>query len=98
MITAIASLMSGRKVKPRLAMTGEITLRGKVLAIGGLKEKVLAAKRAGVETVIVPKDNRKDIEEDVPANVREKMNFIYVDDVSQVLAEALEPKAKRSKR
>ncbi|MEN6355829.1 MAG: endopeptidase La [Armatimonadota bacterium] len=98
MITAIASLMSGRKVKPRLAMTGEITLRGKVLAIGGLKEKVLAAKRAGVETVIVPKDNRKDIEEDVPANVREKMSFIYVDDVSQVLDEALEPKAKKPKR
>ncbi|MCE5324397.1 endopeptidase La [bacterium] len=94
MITALASLLSGRKVKPRLAMTGEITLRGKVLPIGGLKEKVLAAKRAGVETVIVPKENRKDIEEDVPSDVRESMNIIYVDDVSQVLDEALEPKKK----
>ncbi|MHB9036161.1 MAG: endopeptidase La [Armatimonadota bacterium] len=98
MITALASLLSGRKVKPRLAMTGEITLRGKVLPVGGLKEKVLAAKRAGVETVIVPKDNRKDIEEEVPANVRENMRVIYVDDVSQVLAEALEPNGKKPKR
>ncbi|MCE5314407.1 MAG: endopeptidase La [Armatimonadota bacterium] len=98
MITAIASLLSERKVKPRLAMTGEITLRGKVLPIGGLKEKVLAAKRAGVETVIVPKENRKDIEEEVPADVRKNIKVIYVDDVSQVLHEALEPNGKKPKK
>ncbi len=97
MITALASLLSGRKVKPRLAMTGEITLRGKVLPVGGLKEKILAAKRAGVETVIVPKENRKDIEEDVPADIREHMKIIYVDDVSQVLSEALEHKGRHKK-
>lgn len=91
MVTTIASLLSGRKVKPRLAMTGEITLRGKVLPVGGLKEKILAAKRAGVETLIVPKENRKDIEEDVPQNILSEMEIHYVDHVSQVLDLALEP-------
>ncbi|MCE5197910.1 MAG: endopeptidase La [Armatimonadota bacterium] len=95
MATALASLLSGRKVKPRLAMTGEITLRGKVLPVGGLKEKILAARRAGVETVIVPKENRKDVEEDVPQDVRKDLKIIYVDDVSQVLSEALEPNGAR---
>jgi len=95
MTTALASLLSGRKVKPRLAMTGEVTLRGKVLPVGGIKEKVLAARRAGVETVIVPKENRKDVEEDVPQGVREELKVIYVDDVSQVLAEALESDGKK---
>lgn len=90
MITALASLLSGRKVKPRLAMTGEITLRGKVLPVGGLKEKILAARRAGVETVIVPKENRKDVEEEVPADIRSKMKIEYVDDVAHVLNLALE--------
>ena len=102
MITAIASLLSGRKVRPRLAMTGEITLRGKVLPVGGIKEKVLAARRAGVETVIIPKENRKDVNEEVPRDVRGDMRIIYVDKVSQVLDEALLPNgakgsAKRAK-
>jgi ATP-dependent Lon protease len=95
MVTALASLLSARKVKPRLAMTGEVTLRGKVLPVGGLKEKVLAARRAGVETVIVPKENRKDVEEDVPANIRSEMKIEYVDDVGQVLRLALEPVGKK---
>lgn len=99
MITALASLISGRKVKPRLAMTGEITLRGKVLPVGGLKEKVLAARRAGVETVIVPKDNRKDVEEEVPEHIRKELQIHYVDDVSNVLDLALEPNgAKKTRR
>lgn len=94
MLTALASLLSGRKVKPRTAMTGEITLRGKVLPVGGLKEKILAARRAGVETIIVPKENRKDVEEEVPQDIRDSMRIEYVEDVSQVLAIALEPKNK----
>ncbi len=98
MVTALASLVSGRRVKPRLAMTGEITLRGKVLPVGGLKEKVLAARRAGVETVIVPKDNRKDIEEEVPDHIRQEMRIEYVSAVSQVLNLALEPNGKRPRK
>ncbi len=98
MVTALASLLSGRKVKPRLAMTGEITLRGKVLPVGGIKEKVLAARRAGVETVIVPKENRKDVEEDVPEGIRHEMRIEYVDNVRQVLALALEPNGRKGGR
>ena len=95
MVTALASLLSGRKVKPRVAMTGEITLRGKVLPVGGLKEKILAARRAGVEMVIVPKDNRKDVIEDVPEDIRAAMKVEYVDNVGQLLALALEPDGKK---
>jgi len=98
MVTALASLLSGRKVKPRLAMTGEITLRGKVLPVGGIKEKILAARRAGVETLIVPKDNRKDVEEDVPEAVRKEMKVEYVEDAEQVLRLALEPNGRRNGR
>ena len=90
MITSLASLLSGRKVKPRLAMTGEITLRGKVLPVGGIKEKILAARRSGVEMVIVPKANRKDVLEEVPEDVRSAMKVEYVEDVSQVLDLALD--------
>lgn len=96
MITALASLLSGRKVMPRLAMTGEITLRGKVLPVGGIKEKVLAARRAGVETVIIPKENKKDVDEDVPQNIRDEMKFIYVEDVADVLRDALVPNGRKS--
>ncbi|OFX15830.1 MAG: endopeptidase La [Armatimonadetes bacterium RBG_16_58_9] len=93
-VAALASLLSGKRVKPRVAMTGEITLRGKVLPVGGIKEKILAARRAGVETVIVPKDNRKDVMEEVPANVREAMKVEYVDTVSRMLELALDSAAK----
>jgi ATP-dependent Lon protease len=89
MMTAIASLASGRKVRSDLAMTGEISLRGKVLPIGGVKEKVLAANRAGINTVILPKRNEQDLD-DLPANLREQMHFIFVDDAREVLAAALE--------
>lgn len=97
MATALASLVSRRKVKPLVAMTGEITLRGKVLPVGGIKEKVLAARRAGVKMVIVPRDNRKDVMEEVPENVRREMRVEYVDTIDQALNLALEP-ARRSRR
>ncbi len=71
-------------------MTGEITLRGKVMPVGGIKEKVLAAKRAGIETVILPRLNEKDLE-DVPEKVRQEMTFEFVDTIDQVLELALEP-------
>ncbi len=89
--TALAGLLTGRSVRPNLGMTGEITLRGKVLPIGGLKEKVLAATRFGLDTVILPKRNGADLD-DVPETVREKMTFILVDTVDEVLDAALLPK------
>ena len=74
-----------------VAMTGEITLRGRALEIGGIKEKIIAAHRAGIKTVIMPKDNRKDLE-DIPQNVLKDLQFIYVDHVDQVLKVALKNK------
>ena len=88
MATALASLFTGRKVRANLGMTGEITLRGKVLPIGGVKEKVLAAYRAGLDTAILPVRNEKDLEE-VPEEVRDKMHFIFAERVEDVLAAAL---------
>jgi ATP-dependent Lon protease len=88
MTTAIVSMLTGRLVKHDLAMTGEITLRGKVMPIGGVKEKVLAAKRAGIKTVILPEKNRNDLE-DVPEDLRKEMNFIFVDTIDQVINNAL---------
>ncbi len=90
MLTALTSLLTNRKVKKQLAMTGEITLRGAVLPVGGIKEKVLAAYRAGIKTLILPAWNRKDIE-DIPANVRKSISFHFVSDMLDVLKLALEP-------
>ena len=87
--TALVSLLTGKKMRTGIAMTGEVTLLGRVLPIGGLKEKVLAAYRAGLKTVIIPKDNEKDLEE-VPLEVRTHMIFAPVDRVEQVLDLALE--------
>jgi ATP-dependent Lon protease len=89
MVTAITSLLTGRSVHPDIGMTGEVTLRGKVLRIGGLKEKVLAAARAGLSTIIIPAANEADLE-DLPENVRETMKFIPVETVDQVLGSALQ--------
>jgi ATP-dependent Lon protease len=90
MATALASLLTGRKPKPRLAMTGEITLSGDVMPIGGLKEKSLAAHRAGITTVIIPRENEKDLV-DVPEEVRKELKFIPVAEVHEAIEQALEP-------
>jgi ATP-dependent Lon protease len=92
MATALASLLTGRPVKENLAMTGEITLRGRVLPIGGLKEKVLAAHRAGIRTVILPQRNEADLDE-IPPDLRAEMRFVPVERVEEVLDEALQPRA-----
>ncbi|MCB0363962.1 MAG: endopeptidase La [Bdellovibrionaceae bacterium] len=89
--TSIVSAMTKIPVKKTVAMTGEITLRGRVLAIGGLKEKVLAAHRGGIKTVIVPKENEKDLK-DIPAEIRKELKIILVDHVDQVLVNALDVK------
>jgi ATP-dependent Lon protease len=88
LFTALASLVTGRTVDPKTAMTGEITLSGAVLPVGGIKEKVLAAHRAGIRKVIMPKENEPDLE-DVPADVRNELAFVLVTTVDEVLKEAL---------
>ena len=98
MLTALASLLTRRCMKPRLAMTGEITLSGRVLPVGGIKEKVLAAHRAGIETVVLPSRNRKDLLEDVPQAVREQMRFVFVETIDEVLTEALATSPARATR
>jgi ATP-dependent Lon protease len=94
MTTALVSLLSGRPVRSTVGMTGEVTLQGRVLPIGGVKQKVLAAKRAGLTEVILPKRNEADLD-DLPQHVREEMTIHLVDDVSQVLRLALDPAAER---
>jgi ATP-dependent Lon protease len=91
MTTAIVSLLSGRPVRPEVGMTGEITLQGKVLPIGGVKQKVLAAHRAGLTEVVLPARNEPDLE-DVPEAVREAMTFHLASEIGEVLSHALEPK------
>jgi ATP-dependent Lon protease len=97
MFTAIASLFSKRTVRPDIAMTGEITLRGLVLPIGGLKEKILAAQRAGIPTVILPKLNEQDLAE-IPAEITKKVNFVLVETVDEVLEAALKKEETKTKR
>jgi ATP-dependent Lon protease len=88
--TALTSLISGRLVRPALGMTGEITLRGQVLPIGGVKEKVLAGHRNGLRTIVLPRRNQPDLD-DVPAEIKNSMTFVFADNVDDVLAAALEP-------
>jgi ATP-dependent Lon protease len=88
MLTALASLLTGKTTPKNLAMTGEITLRGQVLPVGGIKEKVLAAHRAGIKTVILPEWNEKDME-DVPENVKKSMTFHFAETMEEVLKQAL---------
>jgi ATP-dependent Lon protease len=88
MATSIVSILTGIPVRRDVAMTGEITLRGRVLPIGGLKEKLLAALRAGITTVFIPKDNEKDLAE-IPDNVKNNLTLIPVSDVDEVIAKAL---------
>jgi ATP-dependent Lon protease len=89
MLTALISLISGKRVKPRLAMTGEITLRGEVLPVGGIKDKVIAAHRAGIKTIILPQWNEKDME-DVPFHIKDNMEFFFTDKMENVLTKALD--------
>jgi ATP-dependent Lon protease len=91
-MTALASLATRRPVRNEVAMTGEITLRGKVLPVGGIKEKVLAAHRAGIRSVILPRLNERDVE-DVPEELRKQVRFIFADDAEEVLRHALTPSA-----
>jgi ATP-dependent Lon protease len=95
MATALTSLISGRLCRPELGMTGEITLRGQVLPIGGIKEKVLAAHRNGLKTVILPKRNETDLE-DVPEEIQKSMKFVFAENVEDVIAAALEPAKKQA--
>jgi len=90
MATALVSLVTGKLVRPEVGMTGEITLRGQVLPVGGIKEKILAAHRAGLKTIILPKENEPDLEE-LPEEVQNSMKFILADTMDEVLDSALEP-------
>jgi ATP-dependent Lon protease len=91
LVTALASLLTGRPVRPRVAMTGEMTLTGRVLPVGGIKEKVLAAHRLGIKEVILPKRNEKAIKEDIPENVRNDLKLHMVSSIEEVLEMALTP-------
>jgi len=84
LVTALWSLLTGKSMRPKLAMTGEITLRGHVTAIGGVKEKVIAALRAGVDTVLLPRENGKDLEE-LPPEIRDAVHFLLVNDIDEAL-------------
>ena len=88
MATAMLSAITGKPVRANLAMTGEITLRGRVLPIGGLKEKLLAAKTAGITNILVPAQNRPDVEE-IDAEITEGLRIVYVESMAEVLKEAL---------
>lgn len=90
MVTSLASLFTGRAVIPKIAMTGEITLRGKVLPVGGIKEKVLAARRAGIECVVLPEKNRQDIDE-IPVELLQGLNLEYVGTIDEALSRTLSP-------
>jgi ATP-dependent Lon protease len=97
MLTVLTSLLTNRRVKKHLAMTGEITLRGTVLPVGGIKEKVLAAYRAGIKTIVLPAWNKKDLE-DIPANVQKSISFHFVNDMMEVIKLALEPAKEKETR
>src|SRR6202040_953832 len=87
-LTAMASILTGRPARDDIAMTGEITLRGRGLPIGGIKEKVLGAHRAGIRRVLLPTRNEADLD-DIPADLRKEMQLVLIDSIDQVLAEAL---------
>ena len=93
MATALVSALTGRAVRQDVAMTGEITLRGRVLPIGGVKEKMLAAYRAGIRTLVLPHENKKDLE-DIPEHVLRVFELVFAEDISDVLKVALLPDSK----
>ncbi len=92
MFTALTSLLTGRSVRSDTAMTGEISLRGLVLPVGGIKEKVVAAAAAGLTRVMLPARNRRDFE-DIPQEARDKLEFVWLEKVSDAIAAGLEPAA-----
>jgi ATP-dependent Lon protease len=96
MATSLVSLISGRKILPHVGMTGEITLRGQVLPVGGIKEKILAAHRNGLRTIILPKRNKQDLD-DVPDEIKESMKFVFAETVEDVLSASLEKSKKPAK-
>jgi ATP-dependent Lon protease len=96
LVTALASALSGRPVRPDVAMTGEITLSGRVLPVGGIKEKVLAARRMGIREIILPKQNEKNILEDLTPEQRRDLTFHYVSEMDEVLVLALQPAPRKS--
>ena len=93
MVTAMVSALSKKPIRSDIAMTGEVTLTGRVLPIGGVKEKSLAAYRAGIRTIILPSENKKDIEK-IPENIKHKIKFLFVDRVEEVLQIALKGEEK----
>ncbi|HSB32752.1 MAG TPA: S16 family serine protease, partial [Candidatus Sulfobium mesophilum] len=95
--SALASVLTGRAVNKNIAMTGEVTLRGRVLPIGGLKEKTLAAKRMGIKKVVIPRRNKKDLEE-IPKYIKKDMEFVFADTMDQVLKVALRPEKKSASK
>jgi ATP-dependent Lon protease len=95
MVTALASLLLGRPVRSEIGMTGEVTLQGKVLPIGGVKQKLLAAHRAGLKEVVLPQRNEPDLD-DVPETVRQELQVHLVSDVAEVLRLSLEPAGSRN--
>jgi ATP-dependent Lon protease len=97
MTTALVSLISARCVRDNVAMTGEMTLTGQVLPIGGLKEKALAAQRAGITTVIAPALNEADVE-DIPEHLRRELTFVFVEHIDEVLEVALEAPSSNGRR
>ena len=92
MFTALVSLLTGRTVRSDTAMTGEISLRGLVLPVGGIKEKVVAAAAAGITRVLLPARNRRDFE-DIPADARERLEFVWLERVDEAIEAALQPPA-----
>jgi len=97
MSVALASLLMGKPVKPYIAMTGEITLRGKILPIGGVKEKVMAAKRAGIKEILLPEKNKSNLEE-ISNNVKRGIKFVFVDRINEAIDEALQRKKKSTRK
>jgi len=91
LVTALVSLLTGRPVRPRVAMTGEVSLSGRVLPVGGIKEKVLAAHRMGVKEVLLPKRNEKAVKEDIPQDVQNDLKITLVSSIEEVLELALMP-------
>ena len=95
-VTALVSLMTNKKVRSDVAMTGEVSLTGRVLPVGGIRDKVLAAFNQGIYTVILPKDNQKDVEE-IPERLRNEMKFVFAEHLSEVLSCALDEEKPETK-